>query len=73
MRRVRSSHPGITARLAWAVLAIVPTAFMGLFFLWPIGSLVARGLGESGTGGFLDVIGRESFWRVAWPPSCSYG
>ncbi|WP_062317325.1 ABC transporter permease [Demequina maris] len=40
-----------SARLWW-VLAGVPVAFLGLFFLWPAGTVIVRGLlGEDGLGG----------------------
>ena len=35
-------------RLATAALAAVPTAFLALFFAYPLGSILVRGLGEGG-------------------------
>ena len=51
---------------AWAMVALIPIGFMSVFFIWPVAALVARGLGATETGGFGDVVGRASFWRVAW-------
>ncbi|WP_062466899.1 ABC transporter permease [Demequina maris] len=53
-----------SARLWWA-LAGVPIAFLGLFFLWPAGTVIVRGLlGEDGLGGgdlagALEVLARS--------------
>ncbi|WP_062383531.1 ABC transporter permease [Demequina iriomotensis] len=53
-----------SARLWWA-LAGVPAAFLGLFFLWPAGTVIVRGLlGADGFGGgdlagSLEVITRS--------------
>jgi thiamine transport system permease protein len=66
MRAGSGSGLGLTTRLGWAALAAVPIVFLGLFFLWPVGSLIARGLGEGGTGGFTDLVGRGAFWRIVW-------
>lgn len=39
-----------TARhwLSWWLLALVPLAFLGLFFLWPLGSVLVHGLFDGG-------------------------
>ncbi|WP_062528601.1 ABC transporter permease [Demequina rhizosphaerae] len=53
-----------SARLWWA-LAAVPLTFLGLFFLWPAGTVIVRGLlGEDGLGGgdlagALEVLARS--------------
>jgi len=58
-----------SARLWWA-LAAVPLAFLGLFFLWPAGTVIVRGLlGEDGFGGgdvagALEVLARERTLRA---------
>jgi thiamine transport system permease protein len=64
--RARLTGRSTASGLAWAGLSVVPIAFLGLFFLWPIGSLITRGLSERGAGGFADVVGRGAFWEVAW-------
>ncbi|WP_062294639.1 ABC transporter permease [Demequina phytophila] len=53
-----------SARLWWA-LAGVPVAFLGLFFLWPAGTVIARGLLEGGDlAGALDVLASERTLRA---------
>ena len=52
--------------LGWAALAAVPVAFLALFFVWPVGAVVLRGLGGGNEGAFSDTVGRASFARVAW-------
>ena len=55
---------------AWRALTIgVPLAFLGLFFLYPLGAIVERGLRGEGDSA-LDVLGdpttREVVWFTAW-------
>ncbi|WP_062200501.1 ABC transporter permease [Demequina salsinemoris] len=42
------STPSATVRrqLAWWAVAVVPLSFLGLFFLWPVASVLVRGLFE---------------------------
>ena len=47
----------------WLALAAVPAAFLAVFFAWPVGAIVARGL-DGAT--LLDVFGRAGLRRVAW-------
>ncbi|MDE0664225.1 MAG: iron ABC transporter permease [Acidimicrobiaceae bacterium] len=58
-------------RLARAVILVLPAlavgGFMALFFVWPIGGVIARGLGGSGLAAVLgDVLGSESHRSVIW-------
>lgn len=64
------SWPG---RLAWALAATLPLGFLALFFLWPVASLVAVGLGGGigggaegapGLSGFVEVFSQVRTWRV---------
>ncbi|MDN4474048.1 ABC transporter permease [Demequina zhanjiangensis] len=42
-----STHAATVRRhLVWWAVAVVPLAFLGLFFLWPVASVLARGLLE---------------------------
>lgn len=50
-------------RLAWWAVAIVPVAFLAVFFAYPVGSIVARGVAE---GSVLDVVRRRSTGRLLW-------
>ncbi|WP_084038724.1 iron ABC transporter permease [Demequina sp. NBRC 110053] len=43
--------------LSWWLLALIPLAFLGLFFLWPLGSVLVHGLFDGG----FDVAGT---WAV---------
>jgi len=44
--------------LGWWALAAVPLAFLGLFFLWPLATILARGLFDGGfdLAGVTDVV-----------------
>jgi thiamine transport system permease protein len=58
-----------TARLLRVTAVVVPLAFLGVFFVYPVASIIGRGLTE--TGGFdaspvLDVVRDESLRRIAW-------
>ncbi|GHS88613.1 iron ABC transporter permease [Actinomycetota bacterium] len=53
--------------LAWAAAVAVPLAFLGVFFAWPVATLVARGFVADGAldlGGFADVFSRPRTWRI---------
>jgi thiamine transport system permease protein len=52
----------------WAntAAAIVPLAFFGVFFAYPIGSLIARGLGGTTGAPLGEVIGDATNWRILW-------
>ena len=53
--------------LALALPALGVGAFMALFFVWPIGGVIARGLGGSGPAEVLgDVLGSPSQRSVIW-------
>jgi thiamine transport system permease protein len=53
-------------RLGWAVAVAVPAAFLGLFFLYPVASIVGRGLTGEGLDRLLGLPGSSSFRSVAW-------
>jgi thiamine transport system permease protein len=55
-----------TTRLA---LALVPLAFLGLFFVYPVVAILLRGLSVDGRwqlGAFTDVLGDPVMRQVAW-------
>ena len=55
-------------RAAWA-LAAVPLAFTAVFYLWPLGTILAMGLAPGGVpdlSPFLDVLGSARLRGVAW-------
>jgi thiamine transport system permease protein len=62
-------RPRLTARLVAAALVAVPVAFLALFFAWPVGHIVLRGLRPDGHWNFGvvgDVLGDESTRRIVW-------
>lgn len=53
--------------LGWGLAVGVPLLFLGVFFAWPVVSLVARGFVTDGAldlGGFGEVLGRPRTWRL---------
>ncbi len=49
------------------MLVAVPLAFLEIFFVWPVASIVSRGLVVDGSvdlGGFVDVFSRPRTWRI---------
>ncbi len=51
---------------AWGFAVLVPLAFLGLFFAYPVVSVIVTGLGGEGAVGIDDVVGRASFRSVLW-------
>lgn len=54
-------------RAAVAIAAAVPLAFLAVFFVWPVGSIVGRGAFVDGSldlGGFGEVLGRSQTWEL---------
>jgi thiamine transport system permease protein len=49
--------------VAWLAVAAVPVGFLAVFFAYPVGSIIARGMGD---GSVLDVARRRSTGGVAW-------
>ncbi|MDR3106950.1 MAG: iron ABC transporter permease [Bifidobacteriaceae bacterium] len=48
-------------------LAAVPAAFLAIFFVWPVATLVARGFTAAGAwdwSGFGEVLGKARTWRL---------
>lgn len=57
------------AGLGTAALAAVPLVALGLFFVYPVAGMVARGFWADGSfdpGGVLSVLGRPRVHRVLW-------
>ncbi|AUS78267.1 iron ABC transporter permease [Actinoalloteichus sp. AHMU CJ021] len=48
-------------RVGLVVLAVVPLAFLVLFFAWPVLAIIARGFGE---GGVSDMLARAQTWQL---------
>ena len=52
---------------AWTLAAALPLAFLALFFVWPVLSLIATGFIDDGAldlSGLPEVFGAERTWRV---------
>ncbi len=56
--------------LAWGLVVAVPLLFLGVFFAWPVISLVGRGFVGDGGGvdlsGVQQVLGSPRTWRLVW-------
>lgn len=64
-------RPGTTtlSRLAWVLIALIPAAFLAVFFVAPVVNLVLRGFVPDGTWsltGFTEVFSRPRTWRIIW-------
>lgn len=54
-------------RAGWTLAVGLPVLFLGLFFLWPLASIVGRGIAPDGVvdvSGYGEVLGRPRTWRV---------
>ncbi|MDO5634369.1 MAG: iron ABC transporter permease [Micrococcus sp.] len=51
----------------WLVAAVLPLAFLVLFFAWPVAAMLWRGISAEGAvdlSAFAEVLGRERTWRI---------
>nr|WP_241769995.1 hypothetical protein [Cellulosimicrobium sp. MM] len=59
---------GVGRGVLWGLAAAVPLAFLGVFFAWPVVTLVARGfVGDDGgldLSGFAEVFSEPRTWRI---------
>ena len=58
---------GIGWPVVVALSALAPLCFLGLFFAWPVGSILRLGFVSDGSldlSGFGDVFGRPRTWRI---------
>jgi len=59
----------VRTRLGYAVLAAMPLAVLGLFFLYPVGGMVARGFWSDGSfapGPVVQTFGRSTVQGALW-------
>ncbi|RTE48258.1 iron ABC transporter permease [Actinobaculum sp. 352] len=59
----------ILTRIFWALAALVPLAFLAVFFAWPVLAMLARGFFADGSlnfSAFAEVLGSGRTWRIAW-------
>lgn len=49
-----------------AALVIVPAAFLGVFFIWPVTQLLVRGLSDGGWAAFTDTLSSGPIRSAAW-------
>lgn len=69
MVRARARRRGGLGRgVLWGLAAAVPLVFLGVFFAWPVVTLVARGfVGDDGgldLSGFAEVFSQPRTWRI---------
>ena len=60
-------RPGWGERACWVAAAALPLVFLGIFFAWPVATLVGRGLMPDGVldlSGVGEVLARERTWRI---------
>lgn len=63
--RARDTRPraiGALPRLGWSIVLAVPAIFLALFFVWPVGAMLVRGLGDWTV--FADVLAQARTWRI---------
>ena len=63
----RWSRPGLGRALVWGLAVGIPLLFLGVFFAWPVATLVARGFTTDGAvdlSAFADVFARQRTWRI---------
>lgn len=66
-RGARGPRPAWPQRLGWTAATLLPLVFLGVFFAWPVASLVGRGLltdGHLDLSGFAEVLARPRTWRI---------
>ncbi|MDG2427286.1 MAG: iron ABC transporter permease [Acidimicrobiales bacterium] len=56
----------VMRRIGATVAVAFPAAFLGVFFLYPIGAILFRGLGAEGLTRLIELLKKPSFWDVAW-------
>lgn len=60
--------PGALGRaLGWGALVGVPVAFLAVFFVWPVLTIIARGFVTDGSldlSAFVEVLSRPRTWRI---------
>jgi thiamine transport system permease protein len=60
-------HRAPLTRALGGVAALLPAAFLALFFAYPLGAILARGLGQDGSFELpLDVLGDRETLEIAW-------
>jgi thiamine transport system permease protein len=73
-RRGGGDRAAIAGRVGWAAAAALPVSFVAVFFAWPVGAIVGRGLDA---GAFTAVLGdprlRSVVWFTVWQAAVSTG
>jgi thiamine transport system permease protein len=72
---VDADRRSLTSR-AWPLVAYgVPLAFLAVFFVYPLSSIVERGIGSAGGDSAIDVLGdpltRDVLWFTTWLAAAS--
>lgn len=58
---------GWVRMVCWALAVAVPVAFLAIFFVWPVVTLVGRGFWADGAldlSGFVEVFSQPRTWRI---------
>ena len=66
-RRRLSGTGSVGWQLTLVLAAALPLAFLGVFFAWPVASIVARGFVQDGSldfGGLAETFGSARTWRI---------
>ncbi|RDI30875.1 ABC transporter permease [Lentzea flaviverrucosa] len=60
-RAVAQARAGLSSRTGWSAAALLPLAFLALFFAWPVLAIVSLGLRE---GGVLSALADSDTWEL---------
>jgi thiamine transport system permease protein len=67
-RRVGARQPGVGGQpWTWVAAAVLPVAFLAVFFAWPVAALVGRGFvvdGSFSLAGVQEVLSAPRTWRI---------
>lgn len=65
---LRGIQPGgVRVGIAWTLVAAIPLAFLAIFFVWPVATLIGHGLVQDGRltlDGFASIFATPRTWRV---------
>jgi thiamine transport system permease protein len=66
--RLVKPTPRWPGAVVWTIAAAVPLAFLALFFIWPVLTLIAFGTGYPPLSlePFFDMLSRSRSWQVIW-------
>lgn len=62
----------LISKIGWGSAVALPLAFLIIFFMWPVGAMLLRGLfgvdaaEASFLGGMVDLLREERTWQIIW-------